>query len=445
MIDLYAFLVIVLLATFVGTQGMYLLGGLVVDWLVLFGARQTVRSPAEQRDEPITVLVTLYQEPRPIIEETLAHLAEQRYDLTNVRVLLVHEAADPIVTAYIDDVVTSHAYGLDVDAFAVDRNDTALLDRMRVNWPVARDKPTPRTKAFALASVYHTLEFDDDEIVTVFDADTLVAPDLFALAVAGLAEYDIVQAKQTIRNLDAGWLPKLEAMGMAAWSDIIYPRTARGPYQLLGKGYFMRGRTLKQVNGWQPDEITEDMAFGVAAYKQGLSLGVLDSYIQDLCPPAVDSWIRQKRRWLGGPYRVLGRQPLSLPEKSRLIGVTMVNQAVSLNTLLGLPAGIGVLVLIVTGYDLTFPLWLTLLIAFNLVNWGFYSLAGYRATLRGVEFSGLRQKLWFFVVSNPLTQSLYACLWSVPLLLAAWDHTTDAPAVFEVTPKQPSIERERGD
>jgi cellulose synthase/poly-beta-1,6-N-acetylglucosamine synthase-like glycosyltransferase len=443
--DLYDALILLLLATFVGTQGMYLLGGLVVDWLVVFGARQTVQSPAQQRDEPLTVLVTLYQEPQPIIEETLAHLAEQHYDLANVRVLLVYEDTDPIVTEYIDDIVATNTHALNLDAFAVDHTDEPLLERMRVNWPLDRGQPTPRTKAFALASVYHSVEFDDDDIVTVFDADTLVSPDLFALAVAGLTEYDIVQAKQTIRNIDDGWLPKLEAMGMAAWSDIIYPRTARGPYQLLGKGYFMRARTLDQVNGWQPDEITEDMAFGVAAYKQGLSLGVLDSYIQDLCPSETGFWIRQKRRWLGGPYRVLGRQPLAPTEKARLIGVTMVNQAVSLNTLLGLPAGIAVMVLLATGYELSFPLWLRLLIGFNLVNWSIYSLAGYRATLRGVEFSSLRQKLWFFVVSNPLTQAVYAGLWSVPLLLAAWDYLTGAPEVFDVTPKRLSVERGQDD
>jgi cellulose synthase/poly-beta-1,6-N-acetylglucosamine synthase-like glycosyltransferase len=438
-------LILLLLATFVGTQGMYLLGGLVVDWLVVFGARQTVQSPAEQRDEPLTVLVTLYQESRPIIEETLAQLAEQNYDLSNVRVLLVYEDTDSTVTEYIDDIVATNTHALNLDTFAVNHTDERLLERMRVNWPLDQGEQTPRTKAFALASLYHSVEFDDDEIVTVFDADTLVSPDLFALAVAGLAEYDIVQAKQTIRNIDDGLLPKLEAMGMAAWSDIIYPRTARGPYQLLGKGYFMRARTLKQVNGWQPDEITEDMAFGVAAYKQGLSLGILDSYIQDLCPSEINHWIRQKRRWLGGPYRVLGRQPLSPAEKARLIGVTMVNQAVSLNTLLGLPAGIAVMVLFVIGYDLSFPLWLTLLIGFNLVNWAIYSLAGYRATLRGVEFSSLRQKLWFFVVSNPLTQSIYAGLWSVPLLLAAWDYLTGAPEVFEVTPKRLSVKKRQDD
>lgn len=435
--------VILLLATFVGTQGMYLVGGLVVDWLVLFGARQTVKSPADRRDESIAVLVTLYQEPRPVVEATLSQLARQDYDLTNVRIHLVYEVTDPIVSGYVDDLVATNVHGLNLETFAVDHTDETLLDRMRVNWPFERDEPTPRTKAFALASVYHSIAFDDDEIVTVFDADTLVAEDLFALAVSGLEEYDIVQAKQTIRNIDAGLLPKLEAMGMAAWSTIVYPRTARGPYQLLGKGYFLRARMLKRVRGWQPDEITEDMAFGVAAYKQGLRLGILDSYVQDLCPADPGAWIRQKRRWLGGPYRVLGRQPLSTPERARLIGVTMVNQAVSLNTLLGLPVGIVVFVLIVTGAEFSFPLWLTLLVGFNLVNWGFYSLAGYRATLQGVEFATRGQKLWFFIVSNPLTQSVYACLWSVPLLLAAWDHVTGAPAVFEVTPKQVEMEGKR--
>jgi cellulose synthase/poly-beta-1,6-N-acetylglucosamine synthase-like glycosyltransferase len=293
----------------------------------------------------------------------------------------------------------------------------------------------PRTKAFALASAYYSLDFGDDEIVTVFDADTLVAPDLFALAVTGLEEYDIVQAKQTVRNIGDGIIPKLEAMGMAAWSGVVYPRTAKGPYQLLGKGYFLRGRTLKRTRGWQPDEVTEDMAFGVTAYKRGLSLGVLDSYVQDLCPAALGPWVRQKRRWLGGPYRTLGNQPLSRFDQARLVGVTMVNQAVSLTTLLGLPAGIVVFVLVANSGPLSFPLWFTAVLFVNLLNWIAYSLLGYRETFAAITFDSRWQQIEFFLVSNPFTQSVYACLWSIPLLLAARDHVSGVPSVFEVTPK----------
>jgi cellulose synthase/poly-beta-1,6-N-acetylglucosamine synthase-like glycosyltransferase len=425
--------ILVIISAFVGTQALYLGGGLLLDWLLIFGARHDVRTPATDPSEPVSVLVALYREPRSVLEETLSSLAGQDYPLDRIEVVLVHEADDPIVTDYVDDLVASDDREWELSAFAVDSTDEELHARLVDDWPLLTGKPLTRTKGLALTSALHSLPFDDDRIVTVFDADTVVDPDLFALAVAGLEEYDVVQAKQTVRNIEDGILPKLESMGMAAWSHVVYPRTARGPYQLLGKGYFMRAGTLRSLRGWEPNEITEDMSLGVAAYQAGLRLGVLDSYVQDLCPSDIDDWVTQKRRWLGGPYRILARQPLSPADKLRLMGVTMLNQAMTVNTVLGLPAGVAVFALVVFGYDL--PLWVDVLATVNLVNWAVYSALGYRATRDAVRFESARQKVGYYLLSNPLTQSVYALVWTVPLALAVYDELRGAPPVFEVTPK----------
>ncbi len=113
--------------------------------------------------------------------------------------------------------------------------------------------------------------------MTVFDSDTQVPLDTFELAVAGLTEYDIVQAKQTVRNVDDGLLPLLESMGIAAWSDLIYTNSAGGPYQLLGKAYFVPAGVLYDLDRWQLDAVTEDMALGVAAHERGCTLGIIDA------------------------------------------------------------------------------------------------------------------------------------------------------------------------
>lgn len=200
-------ILLVVVALFVGTQAVYLLSGLVLDWLVVFGARHTINEPAIDPDDRITVLVTLSREPRAVLEETLASLAEQAYDLSLVRIILVHEADDSIVTGYLDDVIASDTESWQLEGFAVERSDMEI------------------------------------------------------------------------------------------------------------------------------------------------------------------------------------------------------------------------------------PLWLDVLTALNLLNWGWYTAVGYLATLEAVWFRDHRRMLWYFVVSNPLTQSLYALLWSIPFGLAVRDHVTGVETTFEVTPK----------
>jgi len=41
----------------------------------------------------------------------------------------------------------------------------------------------------------------------------------------------------------------------------------------------------------------------------------------------------------------------------------------------------------------------------------------------------------YYLLSNPFTQSVYALVWTVPLVLAVYDELRGAPPVFEVTPK----------
>ena len=129
------------------------------------------------------MLVTLYREPRAVLEEALASLAEQAYDLSLVRIVLVHEADDPIVTGYLDDVIAADTESWQLEGFAVERSDAAIHDGIGHDWPLDPQPETPWTKGGELPAWLGTEAFEDEEVLTVFDADTLVEPDLFALAV----------------------------------------------------------------------------------------------------------------------------------------------------------------------------------------------------------------------------------------------------------------------
>ncbi|SEH43117.1 Glycosyltransferase, catalytic subunit of cellulose synthase and poly-beta-1,6-N-acetylglucosamine synthase [Halopenitus malekzadehii] len=386
------------------------------------------------RFRPIHVLLAIRSERRAVIEETIADVFAQEYPTDAIHVYVVYEADDDVVGGYVEDLAAAAAErGWDVVPHVVDREGLSYY--LQANARLIAGDFVPRTKAAALTYAFASLSFEPDDVVTVSDADTTLPADTFRLAVGGLEEYDIVQAKQTVRNVADGWLPTLEAMGIVAWSDAIYTRTSTGPYQLLGKGYFIGVADLYALDAWDPDAITEDMTLGVAAYLCGYRLGVIDRYVQDLCPPDFRDWVRQKRRWVGGPYGHLFRTEFTLRERVRFWTFTVANQAISVANFLGIPVGAVVAWSVLVGPGITLPTPVTVLVAFNLLCWIEFTRRTYAATRRAVRLETRRQKARFYLISNPITQAIYAALWAVPIASAVWGTLRGATPDFEVTPK----------
>lgn len=382
----------------------------------------------------IRVLVPVYRESPAVLMETLDNIAAQRYPTAAVSVYVIYEPDDPTVSA-VREAVVAREDDLAVEFVAVDRAALAA-DRAPGDWTFS-GTGVPRTKAAALTYAVTTRSFSADDVVTVFDSDTQVPLDTFELAAAGLAEYDIVQAKQTARNVDDGLLPLLESMGIAAWSDLVYANSTDGPSQLLGKAYFVPAGVLPDLDRWQLDAVTEDMALGVAAHERGRTLGVIDRYVQDRCPADLEAWVRQKRRWVRGPYRHLLTPGWSGLERGRFWAGTVLTQLLTVTNVLGLPVGFAVLGLTLSGVAGTVvPPALLPLVAFNGVVWCYYSWRSYRAAWEAVAFESRLERVRYSLVSNPITQALYATLWTVPICLALLDAVRGVAPTFDVTPKE---------
>ncbi|WP_199243357.1 glycosyltransferase family 2 protein [Halopenitus persicus] len=439
----------VILGVFVATQVVYGLINLSVasllysqpinvveDGRAIAFDRGDAESETVERDRirPVHVLLAVRNERRAVIEETIADVFAQEYPTESIHVYVIHEADDDVVGGYVDDLAASAAErGWDVVPHQVDQEGLSYY--LQANARLIAGDFVPQTKAAALTYAFASLSFEPDDVVTVSDADTKLPPDTFRLAVGGLEEYDIVQAKQTVRNVSDGWLPTLEAMGIAAWSDAIYARTSTGPYQLLGKGYFIGVSDLYALGAWDPDAITEDMTLGVAAYLRGYRLGIVDRYVQDLCPSDLGDWVRQKRRWVGGPYGHLFRDEFTLQERVRFWTFTVANQALSVANFVGVPVGMVVAWTAIAGSGVALPTAVTVLVAFNLLCWAEFTRRTYAATRRAVPLETRREKVRFYLLSNPLTQAIYAGIWAIPIVSAVWGTLHGAAPTFEVTPK----------
>ena len=426
--------VLTVFTVFVFTQVLYLVVNVAVTGLLYVRPVNSVPEEPPSEHQPVNVLMAVRGERREILEETIVEIFEQEYPGELIHVYVVYEEDDPVVNEYVREMSDwASDRGWDVVPWEVDRD--GLRYYLQANGRLLDGGQSPKTKAAALTYAFSTLSLPPDEVVTVYDSDTVLPSDTFSLAVRGLEEYDLVQAKQTVRNHADGWLPALEAMGIAAWSHIIYASTSRGPYQLLGKGYFFEVGKLYAIGGWDADEITEDMTLGVEAYINGYELGVLDRYVQDLCPTNFADWRRQKRRWVMGPYKHLLNERLSGRDRVRFWAFTVANQMLSLTNLVGVPAGLYVLWRTLGGRPFVFSTALTVVVALNFVSWLYYSIRTYAATRAAVSFRSRREKTRFYLLANPFTQVLYATIWVVPIVGAMWRFARGEDVAFEVTPK----------
>ena len=434
---------------FVLSQSLYFANNVLVDLLLYNRTPEVVDEDSEPGHTPtVHVLTPLYEESRAVVRQTLEGIDRLEYPSAELAVYLITEPDDERVDGYLEELLAEFEdRELTIERTTVNRR-TVQTYLEEGTWDPTSDG-VPRTKATALKYAFRTLTLPPNDVVTVFDADTVVPEDTFSLAVAGLEEYDVVQAKQTVRNHRDGWLPRLEAMGIAGWCNAIYTKTTRGPYQLLGKAYFIRVADLWAVDDWQVDAITEDLTLGIEAYTKGYSLGVIDRYIQDICPAGFDDWVSQKRRWVAGPYSYLRYDDFAPAELLRFWVYSASNQVISVVNVVGVPVGILYFLLVVAGFDLYNSLLLVVITAVNLVNWAYYSLKTYQATRDGVEFASRREALAFYLTANPLSQLVYSMIWAVPIALAVRDYLRPPENVeFRVTPKrvetiQADTEREK--
>jgi len=375
----------------------------------------------------IHVLVPVSGNRNKALEETLASIAEQSYPAGRVFISVITGPGEPAVAELTDALESGRTSGLTVEQVetddAVRAADQTTNDRTRTDCGGTRVVAAPVSRAFA------TLSVDDDDIVTVVNSGTRLPVDTFELAVAGLEEYDIVQAKRTAENVDDGLLPLLESAGSAIHSDLLFANSNTGPYRLLGEGYFLPADVLADLEDWRRDGATGSVALDAAAFRRGYSLGVLNRYVQKRCPSSIREWVGEKRRQVAEPYRRLRAPNWSAFDRLRFVTGTGLTHLLAVTNVVGIPVGLVVALATVAGWLSLSPL-LVALVACNAVVWAYYSVRSSRAAWQAVPFESHWARLRYSLLSNPFTQALYATLWVVPLALALRDAVTgDEPSV----------------
>lgn len=174
----------------------------------------------------------------------------------------------------------------------------------------------PKTKPKACN---HGLARARGEFCVIYDAEDRPEPDQLKKAVLAFrqspAEVVCVQAKLNYYNARQNLLTRGFAIEYATTFDIYLPglQYARIPIPLGGTSNHFRTDMLKELDGWDPFNVTEDCDLGVRIYRAGYKTRMIDSTTWEEACSNLRGWLRQRSRWVKGFFQthlVHSRNPI---------------------------------------------------------------------------------------------------------------------------------------
>ena len=265
--------------------------------------RRTPCPPLDDARLPVyTVLVALYRE-TGVLAQLIEALAAIDYPPDRLDIKLVIERSDDGMRAALAQwVLPEHFEVITVPDIA------------------------PRTKPKALN---YALAFARGDLLTIYDAEDIPAPDQLRLAAAHFAtagdDLACLQARLAWYNTNESFFTRMIALEYAAHYDVMLPFLARigAPLPLGGTSCHFRTRALRRCGGWDPHNVTEDADLGLRLARAGYRTAVLPSLTLEEACVSWRAWRDQRSRWIKGwlqtwlvhmrrPSRLRAREHLTL-------------------------------------------------------------------------------------------------------------------------------------
>lgn len=239
-----------------------------------------------------TVLVPLYRE-RRVVTRLLRGLSALDYPAAKLDIKLLIEADDREMAACLAAI--------------------PLPARFEV---VTVPPGQPRTKPRALNVA---LPLARGSLLVVYDAEDVPEPDQLRKAAAIFAAEPprtaCLQGRLVIDDHGDGLLPKLFAAEYAGLFDVLNPALAALdlPVPLGGTTMHLRTHVIRELNGWDAYNVTEDADLGIRLALAGYRVGDLPSATYEETARGLSGWLDQRTRWLKGFLQtslVHGSRPL---------------------------------------------------------------------------------------------------------------------------------------
>ncbi|MFD0680586.1 MULTISPECIES: glycosyltransferase family 2 protein [unclassified Paenibacillus] len=256
--------------------------------IVMYGTRDyaQIRFTQEQVDAvdertlPIyTILVPMYKESK-VIPYLLANLERLDYPKAKLDVRLLIEE---------DDV--------EAQELLKSMNLPAYYTTIVV--PHSLPKTKPKACNYGLIRAR-------GEYVVIYDAEDRPDPDqlkkVHAAFVNGPDNLACIQGKLNYFNSDQNLLTRWFTHEYSMWFELLLPGVMQLniPIPLGGTSNHFKMSVLKEINAWDPYNVTEDADLGIRLYKSGYSTAIVDSRTWEEATSRTGNWIRQRSRWIKG-------------------------------------------------------------------------------------------------------------------------------------------------
>ncbi|HBP20293.1 MAG TPA: glycosyl transferase family 2 [Planctomycetes bacterium] len=263
----------------------------------------------------------------------------------------------------------------------------------------------PTRSGYKAGALAHGLQTAEGELIAIFDADFVPAPDFLRRTVPWFQERELglVQGCWTHLNRDASSLTRLQALALDAHFRVEQAARSRSGrfFNFNGTAGVWRREAIEAAGGWASDTITEDLDLSLRSQLCGWRFRFLEGVeVPSELPEDLAAFRAQQRRWTRGSgqtaRKLLGhvwRTP-GVPLRARVEATfqLLLNAAYPLSLLLAL---------------LTVPLVLAERTELLALQWALFALATASVTL-------------FYVASQAHrgARGLLAGLRDTPLLFA---------------------------
>ena len=205
--------------------------------------------------------------------------------------------------------------------------------------PVPPGEPRTKPKALSVA-----LPLARGTYTVIYDAEDRPESNQLRTAVRAFrsAGNDLacVQARLHM-DTNTSWHARYFTAEYAGHFDFFLPRLAAFglPLPLGGSSNHFRTKTLRDVGGWDPYNVTEDADLGIRLARFGYRCGVIDSTTYEEAPANIRRWLAQRSRWFKGwmqTWLVHMRHPWQLFQDLGFCGFVTFQAIVGGNALVAL-------------------------------------------------------------------------------------------------------------
>lgn len=256
----------------------------------LRSGRATPQAPGT-RSPVVTILVPLFRESRAVGTLTAA-MERLRYPKDRLDVKYLIEEGDAETWKALESIKLP-----------------AFVEVISIPHSIPQTKPK---------AMNYALPFARGELLGIFDAEDIPDPDQIRKAVDAMDRAPdgtvCVQARLNHFNDTDSLVSRGAAMEYAMWFDVLLTGLSalRLPVPLGGTSLYIRTDALREVGGWDPDNVTEDADLGLRLARRGWRAALFDSTTLEEAPERCGQWIGQRSRWVKGfivTWLVHMRQP----------------------------------------------------------------------------------------------------------------------------------------